>query len=230
MKIKFHYILYFALAVFFASCAKDNYDPPKSSLKGRIVYQGEPINVEHDQVRFQLWERGWGALTPIDVAVAQDGSYSALLFDANYKLLFPGGQGPFMPATTDSMAVDLNGSQTMDIEVMPFYMVRSASFSASGRTISSSCRLEQIITDTINAKNVERVTLYINKTTFVGGGTNIARKELNGADITDLSNVSLSVEVPAMVPSQNYVFARIGVKINGVEDMIFSPVEKVQMQ
>ncbi len=228
MKMKFHYILYFALAVFFASCAKDNYDPPQSSLKGRIVYQGEPINVEHDQVRFQLWERGWGALTPIDVAVAQDGSFSALLFDANYKLLFPGGQGPFMPITSDSIPVDLKGSQTMDIEVIPYYMVRNPQFSASGRTVNASARLEQIITDA-NAKNVELVTLYINKTTFVGGGTNIARKELNGADITDLSNVALSVEVPSITPSQNYVFARIGVKIIGVEDMIFSPVERVQL-
>jgi hypothetical protein len=32
-----------------------------------------------------------------------------------------------------------------------------------------------------------------------------------------------------MKPTQNYVFARIGVKIAGVEDLIFSPVQKVQL-
>jgi hypothetical protein len=35
--------------------------------------------------------------------------------------------------------------------------------------------------------------------------------------------------VPAIVPTQNYVYARVGVKIAGVEDMIFSPVVKVTL-
>jgi len=30
-----------------------------------------------------------------------------------------------------------------------------------------------------------------------------------------------------MTPTQNYVYARIGVKISGLEDMIFSPLVKI---
>jgi hypothetical protein len=35
------------------------------------------------------------------------------------------------------------------------------------------------------------------------------------------------VSVQAISPTQAYVFARIGLKIAGVEDRIFSPVEKI---
>ncbi|RYE41876.1 MAG: DUF3823 domain-containing protein, partial [Sphingobacteriales bacterium] len=32
-----------------------------------------------------------------------------------------------------------------------------------------------------------------------------------------------------LTPTQNYVFARIGVKTQDVEDWIFSPVQKIQL-
>jgi hypothetical protein len=71
------------------------------------------------------------------------------------------------------------------------------------------------------------VSLYINKTQFVSGGDNIAATDLGGGAITDPNSISLNVTIPAITPTQNYVFARIGVKIAGVEDMIFSPVQKI---
>lgn len=233
MKLNFQYILWFGLSFLVASCGYDNYDPPQAELQGRIVYNGEPIQVAYNEVTFQLWEPGWQTSIPINVAVKQDGSYSALLFDATYKMIFQRGQGPFMTlpndqTNSDTILVNVKGGQTLDIEVLPYYMVRDAQFSASGRTINATGRLEQIITGE-QAKNIERVALYTSKTQFVDGRTSIATKEVNGADVSDLNSLALSVDVPAMVPSQNYVFARIGVKISGIEDMIFSPVEKVQL-
>lgn len=229
MKKEFNYILA-VLIIAFASCAKDNYDAPSSTFQGRITYQGEPVNVEEGQVRFQLWESGWGKLTAIDVAVKQDGGFSAVLFDADYKLVFPSGQGPFMRVSSgsskDTTNLTLRGNQTMDIEVIPYYMVRDARFNYSSGNITAHCRIDKIITDA-NAKDIERVTLYINKTQFVSGGTQIANADLAISPSTDWANVNMSVAVPAMVPAQNYVFARIGVKIAGVEDLVFSPVMKV---
>ncbi|MBF9254607.1 DUF3823 domain-containing protein [Pontibacter sp. 172403-2] len=234
MKIKVCYILWFALSLGLASCELDNYEAPDSSLKGRIVYNGEPINVGYDQVYFELWEPGWQEKSPINVVVDQDGSFSALLFNANYKLIIPASQGPFISnpndaTQSDTILVNLNGNQTLDIEVTPYYMIRNPQFSVSGRTVSANFGLEKIITDA-NAKDVERVSLYVNKTYFVDLGNNIAATNINGGDIADMNNISLSVEAPAITPAQNYVFARVGVKISGVEDMIFSPIEKVQIQ
>lgn len=232
MKLKFHPIIYLALIVVLASCKKDNYEEPGSAFEGRIVYNGEPINVEYEQVFFELWQPGFGKLAPINVAVAQDGSYSSLLFDGDYKLVFGGGLGPFMSKTIsaaakDTVYVNINGSQNLDIEVTPYYMIRNPQITASGGNVNATVSLEKIITDA-NAKNVERVTLYINKTQFVSGNGNSNIGNANG-DIANLNSISMSVKVPAIVPAQNYVFARVGVKIAGVQDMMFSPLQKVQL-
>ena len=232
MKIKFHYIVLAALSLTIFSCKKDNYSPPSSTLQGRLVYQGDSIGVERDQVPYELYQYGFGKVGPIASSFAQNGTYSALLFDGDYKLIIPNGQGPFMwkqtaAGTPDSLAVTLRGSQTLDIEVTPFYMIRSPQITGGGGKVSATFKAEKIITDA-NAKDIERVSLYINKTQFVSGADNIALIDMAGADITDLNNINLSLTVPAIVPTQNYVFGRIGLKIAGVEDMIFSPVQKIQ--
>ncbi|MBC9932268.1 DUF3823 domain-containing protein [Chitinophaga qingshengii] len=208
-----------------ASCKKDNYAAPGSSFKGRIVYQGEAVNVSQGEVVFELWESGWGKRTPINVAVAQDGSFSALLFDGNYQLVLPKGQGPYLtpPDHADTTQLPLKGDRNMDIEVLPYYLVRNAKVSASGRQVTATCKLDKIITDT-RARNVERITLYVNRTQFVDGINNIAAQTLNGADIQDPANITLQVNVPVINPVQASVFIRIGVKVEGVEDMVFSPL------
>lgn len=232
MKIQFHYIVLIALCAVAASCKKDNYEEPSSTIKGRIVYQGEAVNVERDQVPYELYQYGFGKVGALGASFAQDGSFSALLFDGDYKFIIPNGQGPFMwkqnaAGAPDSLAITLRGTQTLDVDVMPFYMIRTPQITGAGGKVSATFKVEKIITDA-NAKDIERVSLYINKTQFVSGGDNIKITDLAGSAIMDPNNISLSVDVPSIVPTQNYVFGRIGLKIAGVEDMIFSPVQKVQ--
>lgn len=226
-------ILIGVIGTFLASCGYDNYDEPESTLKGKLVYKGEAINVSYDDVTFQLWEPGWQKKAEINVAVAQDGSYSAMLFNATYKLIIPSNQGPFRSITnaeskSDTIVLKLDGSKTMDIEVMPYYMIRTPQFTVSGREVTGTFKVEQIITGA-NAKSVERVNLYVNKTQFVDFRSNVASAELAGASVVAGNTITLNTTVPALTPTQNYVFARIGLKIEGVEDMIFSPVVKVNL-
>jgi hypothetical protein len=230
MKNRFYIIMLLA-TVIFASCKKDNYDAPESDFTGRLVYKGEAIGVQYGNVNFELWQPGFGKSGAINVNVTQEGTFGAKLFDGNYKLVFTANQGPFLwpknaAGRQDTIAVQLNGSKTMDLEVRPYYMIRSAAVAAASGKVNASCKLEKIITDA-NAKDVERVSLYINKTQFVDGGNSIATQDLTGTAIADLNNLSMSVTIPALVPTQNYVFARIGVKIAGVEDMIFTASQKI---
>lgn len=245
MKIKFRYIVFFALCTAVA-CQKDNYEAPTSILNGRVVYQGEAIGVETFQVPYELYQFGFGKVGPIGASsnsslnasnsFAQDGSFSAILFDGDYKLIIPNGQGPFIWKKTasgapDSVAITLRGSQTVDLEVMPYYMVRTPQFTAVGTdSITAAFKAEKIITDPAAAKDIERVSFYINRTQFVSGNGDqrIGFKDMSGSAIIDPNSIMLGIKVPAIVPAQNYVFARIGIKIAGVEDMIFSPVQKVQ--
>lgn len=234
MKFKPYYIILCAFICMLASCSKDTYDPPSSTFSGRIVYNGEPINVAYDQVRFQLWQSGFGKLTPMDVTVKQDGSFSSLLFNGSYKVSFPSGQGPYMTkqngSAKDTLAIDISGDKTMDIEVLPYYMIRNPQFSISSGKVTGSFKLDKIITDA-NAKNIEKVVLYLNITQFVSdaGSANITNKVLNGSSITDMNNITLDVNVPTLTRTQDYIFARIGVKISGVEDMLYSPVKELKL-
>ena len=215
-----------------ASCEKDNFTEPKSTLSGRIVYNGEPIGVEYNQVRLQLWQPGFGKLAAIDAQVDQSGAYSATLFNGNYKMVFPKGRGPFKTlekdaAAKDTLFVALEGDKQVDVEVQPYYMIRTPQFAGAENKVTATLKLEKIITG-VDAKDIERLSLFINKTEFVSRATNVGVTDIAGTDIKNLNAITLQTEIPALVPTQKYVFARVGVKIKDVEDMIFSPVQKVE--
>lgn len=231
MKIKSFYILFIAAAITGTSCKKDNYKEPAAQLSGALQYKGENIGVERNQVPFQIYQYGFGKVGAIGGTFAQDGTYGSLLFNGSYKFLIPSGQGPFIwkelaPGVPDSIAVTMSGSQTLNIEVTPYYMIRNPQITGSGGKVTASFKAEKIITDA-NAKDIERVSLYINTGQFVGQD-NIAVFNMAGTDITDPNSISLQVSVPSITPAQNFVYARVGLKIANVEDMIFTPVQKVQ--
>lgn len=231
MKLKPIYILLFFLPVF--SCKKDNYKELSTTLKGRILYNNEEIGLEYDRVPMEFYQMGFGKKGAMTASFAQDGSYSVLFSDGNYKLIIPNGQGPFKwhqnaAGVNDTLAVTVNGNQTLDLQAIPYYLIRNAVYKVSGTGLTATFRVDQIITGS-TAKKIERVNLYVNKTQFVSGADNTASSELSGGAITDPTALTLKVSIPATVPVQNYVFARIGVKIEGLEDMIFSPLQKIQL-
>ncbi|HVU59165.1 MAG TPA: DUF3823 domain-containing protein [Puia sp.] len=231
-KTSFKYFLGVLVLASVASCKKDNYSAPSSYLTGHLLYNSDTIQVERDQVPYQIYQYGFGKVAPISHTFTQDGSFSEVLYNGDYKIIIPNGQGPFIWKQTaggnpDTVNVSLKGNQSVDLQVTPYYMIRNASITISGGTATATCKVEKIITDA-NARDVERVSLYVNKTQFASNSDNIVKQDLAAADIADMNNVSLSVAVPAITnPTQNYVYARIGVKIDGLEDMIFSQLVKI---
>lgn len=231
MKILSYFSLIVLLVAVNACNKKDNYSPPQSQLTGALLYNGDSIYLEYNRVPYQIYQYGFGKLGPIEQQFTQSGTINSLLFDGDYKFIVPNGQGPFLwPKTSggspDSLDIKINGKQNLDIEVTPYYMIRNANITANGSTVSASCKVEKIVTDA-NAKDIESVTLYVNKSQFVSGTNNLGSNTVNGSDITDPNNISFSVDRPSITPAQNYVYARIGLKIAGVEDMIFSPLFQV---
>ncbi len=233
MKNSLKYFLVAGLGMIAFACKKDNYPQPGAMLTGNLLYQKDTIYVERNAVHFQIYQYGFGQVGPIsnDETFAQNGSYSAALFNGNYKLIIPNGDGPFMWKQTaggapESVSITMNGNQTVDLQVTPYYLIGGTQISASGGNVVANFKIDKVITD-VNAKDIESVTLFINKTQFVSAGNNIASTTVAGSDITNPASVSLSVAVPAITPNQSYVFARVGLKIAGVEDMIFSPLIQV---
>ncbi|GGZ13946.1 hypothetical protein GCM10007049_02230 [Echinicola pacifica] len=232
MKNNIKYLLGISLlAIGISSCAYDNYDEPKLLFEGNLVYNGYPIGVSYNDVYFQLYEEGWQTFGNISVAIDQAGSFSSLLFSGDYKLIIPADQGPFMnipnPETSsDTIPLNLRTGLTMDIEVLPYYMIRNVTITGNSTSVLASFGIEQVITNS-DARPINEAVLYLSKTAFVDGRTSISAARVSGSDITDLSSINLTTSVPTISPTQGYVYARVGLKIEGVEDMIFSAIERV---
>ena len=233
MKNFINYIALLVLGTALLACEKDNYEPPNALLSGQLLYQGEPIYVEYDRVSYDLYQDGFGKTGPLSNTFTSEGEFSQLLFDGDYKMVIPGGQGPFVTLQNDAGGADtiliaLRGNTTQNIEVTPFWMIRNPQLTAGGGNVTGTFALEQIATGD-NARDVESATLYVSKTLFANSQTNVATTTIEGGAITDINSVSLSAEVPELVPTQNYVFASIGVKFAGVDDLIFSPTQKIDL-
>lgn len=224
MKIK--YILAIvALTFVFASCEIDNYDEPDAFFTGNVVYNGEPIQVGAKEVRFQLWQSGYGLYGPLDVHLDTDGSFSGLFFSGEYKLKFIDGQGPWK-APADTLFVTINGNTQMDLEVTPYYTVSNPSFSQSGNAITGSANITKVLTGT-DGRNIEYAKIYINDTQFVSNNGDYNVAQADASTITE-SNITASVNLPDGY-NKDAVFARIGIKMNGVEDLLFSDTIKLEL-
>src|SRR5690606_28374043 len=112
-----------------ASCDFDNFEEPKSTLSGRVVYNGEALGLRSNGVELEIWQHGYDLFQKIPVYVAQDGTFSAVLFDGDYKMTLLRGNGPWMDQT-DSIDVQVRGDQMSDVEVQPYYVLRNSSISA----------------------------------------------------------------------------------------------------
>src|SRR5690606_19875286 len=220
-----HYIKFFIplIALSFASCEIDNYEPPTSTLTGTVTYDGKPIGVRSGGVQLELWQSGFALDTKIPVNIDQDGRFSAALFDGTYKLTFLAGNGPWV-VSTDTIVVNLKGSADITVPAEPYYAIADESITRSGEDIEAAFRVL-----TVNdSRTLESVGLYIGTTTILDNINNELKVELPAADIaTTADPVGLGVTLGADLSSRPYVFARIGVRTSGVNEMLFSPVFKI---
>src|SRR5688572_7366607 len=108
MKYKLSFVIGI-LVVFSAACKKDNYDAPKSWITGKVVYQNQPVGVRSNGVQLELWQPGFQTFSKIPVYISQDGTFSANVFDGDYKLTRLKGNGPWAD-NTDTIAVSVRGS------------------------------------------------------------------------------------------------------------------------
>ncbi|MDX3917071.1 MAG: DUF3823 domain-containing protein [Pseudosphingobacterium sp.] len=209
-----------------AGCGKDNYDEPTSTLTGRIVYQGEPLQLKgtNESVRVQLFQDGYDFRTPLDVFVSQDGSFSAKLFDGHYKLVTRDGNGPWLN-TRDTTEVELRGTASVDLEVTPYFTISNSSISLSGNVMNTSFTINQIV----DAAQIDRVMLLLNTTTFVDEVANVVRAEFTGDDV-QVGQMALNVDFSDEPEAVNgrALFGRICVWPSGSDQGIYSPVVRLR--
>jgi len=220
---KFAITLLAGLGLLASGCAKDNITPPTSQLTGRITYQNQALNVRGSgNVQLELWQRGEYNRNKIQVFVAQDGTYSAELFDGDYKLTRLRDNGPWAN-NTDSISVTVKGNTVVDVPVQPYFTIGTATIAKSGSNITASFPITKVGT-----RDIESATLYLGYTQFVDNSNQFTSAFKGASDLTNLSQpVGLTVAIPASV--KGTIYARIAVKTQGVNERIFSPVQKITL-
>lgn len=209
-----------------AGCKKDNFKEPASILNGRVVYQGEKLGVRSNGVEMELWQPGFQLYNKIRVFVAQDGTFSASLFDGKYKLTRLRGNGPWAD-NTDTINVTVSGTTTVDVPVDPYFVLKNESFQKSGSNLNGTVRLQRVNT----TKNLEYVRIYLGQTMITDQNNNLATATVNASAITDLSQpVNLTVAIPAALADKEYGYVRIGVKTVGVQELLYTQPQKIQLK
>jgi len=227
--MKNNYLSIISLLVFISilsGCKKDNYDPPTSKLTGRVVYQNQPIGVRSNGVQLEIWQRGFQLFTKVPVYIAQDGTFSAALFDGDYKLTRLTGNGPWAD-NTDTINVSVRGTTAIDVPVDPYFIVKTETYAKSGNTINASFSLQRVNT----TKNLELVRIYIGQTLITDQNNNAANTQRLAAAITDPTQpITLSATIPAALTGKDFVYARIGVKTVGVAELAYSMPQKIALK
>ena len=219
-------VLALSLVVIVTGCKKDNFEAPTSTIKGRVVYNNEPIGVRSNGVQLELWQKGFQLFSKVAVYVDQDGAFSATMFDGAYKLTRLRGNGPWAD-NTDTIDVQLNGTATVDVPVDPYFIIKSQNLAKSGNNVSGTVALQRVNT----TKALELVRIYIGQTIITDQNNNAASANVLAAAIPDVTQpVNLNVAIPTSLANKEFVYARVGVKAVGVAELAYGPAQKIMLK
>lgn len=220
----YRYFVIIVGTVIFTACGFDNYDEPQSTLQGRITYEGEALGLRGtgEAVQLQLYQDGYDLRDHITVYVTQDGTFQALLFDGEYKLVTRSQNGPWVN-TRDTVVINLRGSTSVELEVTPYFTISNESFTLSGSVFNADFTVNQIV----ESAEIEYVSLLISNTAFVDDVSNIARLDFQGEDSGTLS-LSMDMSDNNSFASAKYLYARVGVRAVGADQAIYSQIVQLK--
>lgn len=226
MKYSKVYIAIFSIAsLMLVSCEYDNFDAPTSTLSGRIVHEGSPVGVRTRGTRLELWEDGHILRTPMDVHISHDGLFSASLFDGTYKLVRK-GEAPWLPQSTDTIVVTVQGHTQMDFPVTPYFTIQNDTYTSSGNTLQAQFTIRRVVPEA----NVSNVVLYVGRSILTDQNLFAQRVELPAGSIQLGQPTSISTELPASLAELDYVFVRIGVRSNLSGEYYYSQVQRFNLR
>lgn len=214
------------LLLLFSACKKDNLKEPGAKITGRIIYQGQPVGVRSSGVQFEIWQSGYQLFSKIPLNIAQDGTFSAALFNGDYKIVRSPGAGPWAD-NTDTINVKLNGTANVDVPIEPFFIIKNATFEKNGATgIKATFTVEKNTT----TKTLELARIYIGPNLILDQNNNSANAQLTAASMTIGQPVTINVTIPASIVNEDYIFVRAAVKTSGVAELLYTQSQKFQLK
>lgn len=225
MKLNFLMTLTATASLFLAGCAYDNFDAPESRLSGRVVYEGNAVGVRNNGPQLELWQDGHALKSKIPVYLNQDGTFSASLFDGQYKLVRR-GDSPWLQQAADTLIVNVKGNTTFDVPVTPYFTITNESFQKSGNTITAQFAVNKIV----QSANVELVRLYLGKSILTDQVLRDLRVDGNVGSLVFGQSTVIAGEIPDALKNLDYVYARIGVKSTSSSEYIYTQVQKIALK
>jgi len=225
MKLKkYIYPSLLLISILVAGCEKDNLKQPESKLTGKVVYGKDAIGVRSGGISFEIWQKGYQLFSKIPLNIAQDGSFTATLFDGDYKLVRAKAAGPWAD-NSDSIDVHVNGATTLDIPIDPYFVIKNVTFQKSGTTVTATFTLQNVNT----TKALELVRIYIGPNFIIDQNNNSVNAQ-KAAPVDLTQPVTLTVAIPASIAAQDFIYARVGVKTVGVNELMYSTAQKVTLK
>lgn len=234
MKLSRLKIFLIAFSLILSGCGiieYDNFDEPTSELSGNVTFNGQPVGVRSPSVNIngnttngvllELWQPGYALSQRIPVYVKHDGSFAAVLFDGDYKLVrFAGSPWAI---NRDTINVQVRGKTIVDVPVKPYFVVTNESFQKNSDSIVATFKLDQV---DANAK-LDFVRLYLGKTLLTDQTRFISIASIQNPAVNGVSTIS--VKIPASLAVQGYLFARIGVKASGIDELLYTQTKKFDL-
>ena len=230
-------------------CKKDNREPPTSTLTGAVLVEGTktPVGVASNGTQLELWQYGYALLNKIVVHIDQDGTFSAKLFNGNYKLVRLGG-APWS-ANTDSIDVTINGAALIEVPVKPFFTVggETYTYAAADTSLTASFAVGRLDA----TKTADRVSFSIGLTNFVDAQTNqipIPAATNDKAPASNYLTVPTTIKIPlnpnrytgtanaelrrqlTLALQKGYLFGRAGVRTSGVTQRFYTQVKEIPLK
>jgi len=224
MKTRVFLTTILALGTIFYGCEKDNFNPPSSMLTGKVVYQTQTVGVRSSAVQLELWQYGFKLRNKIAVNIDQDGTYSAALFNGDYKLVRLAG-APW-ENQTDTINVTVKGNTVVDVPVVPYFIMNNVNIQKGTGVVTATLTVQKVST----TKNLELVRLYLGKTIITDQNKNAVSASVLASAITLGQTVTVTATIPAALASADYLFARVGVKAAGIGELYYTAPQKIQLK
>ncbi len=233
----------------------DSLDAPHVKLTGRVMFNGQAVPVRaQNATQLRLWHTSWEAgdslrqPTAMGVHLNTDGEYSALIYGGTYEIQLIENQGPWANDTTRIPFTVTGDSMAIDVPVQPFHTIQgqpqivftppAPGDTTSGGRITATFSVDQHVT----TPAVELVGLYINTTRFVdrtkretsiqgSHERTVSQVDVNQPITIELTlppNIRESVNNPGPTP-RSILYARVGVKSSGWNELAYSRVEPVDI-
>lgn len=218
MRKIYDFVIAGAALLLLCSCGLDNYKIPSIKMTGNIVYNGENIHVRQGTVTFDLYQEGYELNEPIKVYVAQDGTFSALLYPGTYTMTATDNNGPWLNGS-EPVKFELKADTEIDYQVTPYFALEDVAIVLNGNNVRAVCNVSKIAGDLSS----RRLSLFVGHSAIVGDNNYNYALRSNQMPV-NLGGNSLSCNAEELLKSSNAIYARLGLQIDGISEMIYSKV------